>query len=1306
MVCSRMAASAARTACVRTAPTIALCALLAVVLAAFGLATSARAATLGAIGVGAGEFKSPSGLAVDQETGEVFVADTNNDRIDVFSASGAFLRAFGWGVASDVETLQTCTTRCFPAFAGSGSGELEAPEGIAVDNDPLSASHGDVYVWDRGNHRVQKFTASGEFVLMFGGEVNAVTKGDVCLAEEACKEGVEGSAPGEFRATTGDVVAVDPAGVVYVGDQGRVQEFNSSGSLEGIVSLAGVGAIGQLAVDSAKALYVKGGGFSGVRKYDLAGNVLGTARDATGAPSTIAVSGETLFVGDASGTPHVLQFSAEGELRKRFGAGASAAAGLAFGALADAVYALPFGGPAAIVPVPPNGPLVVAQSAGAVQPESADLSAVVNPEGPQATSYRFEYGPTSAYGSSSPTTPLGGGSFEDQEASATISGLTPGSTYHFRVVVSNAASETSVGPDETIATAPPVAIDGESVGGVSASSAQLRAQLNPHGATTEYHFEYGRTTAYEQSLPNPPAIAEGTTDVEVSLPIQELAADTTYHYRVVARNAFGESRGADHTFTTQGAASTALIDGRAWEMVSPPEKQGADIEAIAKEGAVIEAAEDGASMTYAAKSPVTKQAEGNRSIANSQVLSNRTSPGSWSTRDIATPHEEVAGLAPSEQSEYKLFSSNLETGLVEPHGATPLSAQATEKTPYRREADGSYTPLVTPANVPPGVKFGGVEGDVGSFGGSPVLVTATPDDAHVLLSSPQPLTPGVSYVSEEMQNVFDWTAGKLSLVSILPNGRAASSEGLIAFVGAATSQSLNAAMVRNAISTNGSRVVFSVLPADHIYMRDLALGQTVQLDAPEPGFKVVHSEFLPIYQDASSDGSRVFFLDAERLTADSTASKGENHENAGYDLYECEMSAAGGHLACALHDLSVDANPGEGADVLSVIGADETGRYVYFVANGRLSPGAVAGNCPSSGTVVTEAQSCNLYVRDTVSGVTRLIAVLSGRDFRDWRPEGAGTDLGGVTSRVSPDGGYLAFMSDRPLTGFDNHDLKSGEPDEEVFEYDLDAGSLTCVSCASSGVRPEGVLDVGGFPGLLVDRPTLWEGHWLAASLPGWTKVSTGHALYQSRYLSDSGRLFFNSATPLVPSDVNGVEDVYEYEPPDVGACELASGCVGLISSGTSSEESAFMDASADGSDVFFLTLAQLLPTEDTDNAFDIYDAHVCSSAAPCATPASTSAPPCGSAETCRGAPAPQPDVFGAPASQTSGGPGNPPVAPAAPVAKPKPPTRAQKLAAALKACKKDKSKKKRSACERSARKRYAPPKPAKKKAKQGARKR
>jgi hypothetical protein len=290
-----------------------------------------------------------------------------------------------------------------------------------------------------------------------------------------------------------------------------------------------------------------------------------------------------------------------------------------------------------------------------------------------------------------------------------------------------------------------------------------------------------------------------------------------------------------------------------------------------------------------------------------------------------------------------------------------------------------------------------------------------------------------------------------------------------------------------------------------------------------------------------------------------------------------------------------------------------------------------------------------------------------------------------MTARVSPNGRYLAFMSERSLSGYDNRDAQSGARDEEVFVYDNEASRLTCASCDPSGQRPAGVFDSGVYPGLLVDRPGLWPGRWLAGSIPGWTRIDLFHALHQARYLSDEGRLFFNSPVGLVAGDGNGTQDVYEYEPQGVGSCESASGCVNLISSGSSSEESALLDASESGGDVFFLSAAQL-SLADEDSAFDVYDAHVCSEGG-CPPQAIGSPPPCASADACRAAPTPQPGSFSAPASSSFSGAGNP----TAPTSKAKAKlTRAQHLAKALAACKK-KPKRKRAACRRAAHKRYGP---------------
>ena len=258
-----------------------------------------------------------------------------------------------------------------------------------------------------------------------------------------------------------------------------------------------------------------------------------------------------------------------------------------------------------------------------------------------------------------------------------------------------------------------------------------------------------------------------------------------------------------------------------------------------------------------------------------------------------------------------------------------------------------------------------------------------------------------------------------------------------------------------------------------------------------------------------------------------------------------------------------------------------------------------------------------------------------------------------------------------------------------------------CASCNPTGARPEGTYETGDYEEKLVDYPTIWRNRWQAANIPGWDSEEPhfGRYLAQSRYLSDNGRLFFNSSDALVPGDVNGKEDVYEYEPEGVGSCqganhgqntgdvfdEAAGGCMALISSGTSGEESAFMDASETGGDVFFMTLTRLA-AQDYDTSLDVYDAHECTEAAPCAPAPALVPPPCSTGDACKAAPTPQPAIFGAPSSATFSGAGN--ITSSSAAVTPRSAGRSQKLAKALKLCGRE-HKRRRAACRRKAEKRY-----------------
>ena len=155
----------------------------------------------GSFGSGDGQFNQPRGVAVDG-SGNVFVDDTGNNRIQKFTNTGTFLLSFGWGVADGMAAFETCTTGCQAGIFGSGDGQFNFPNGLAVDGS------GNVFVADTNNDRIQKFTNTGTFLTKWGST---------------------GSGDGQFAAPRG--VAVDGSGNVFVAEQNndRVQKFDGNG---------------------------------------------------------------------------------------------------------------------------------------------------------------------------------------------------------------------------------------------------------------------------------------------------------------------------------------------------------------------------------------------------------------------------------------------------------------------------------------------------------------------------------------------------------------------------------------------------------------------------------------------------------------------------------------------------------------------------------------------------------------------------------------------------------------------------------------------------------------------------------------------------------------------------------------------------------------------------------------------------------------------------------------------------------------------------------------------------------------------
>lgn len=182
--------------------------------------------------------------------------------------------------------------------------------------------------------------------------------------------------------------------------------------------------------------------------------------------------------------------------------------------------------------------------------ETLNVEGLVSPRG-VATTYRWQFGPTTSYGFE--TAPIGFASPRgSQQVSSTLTGLQADTTYHYRLVATNAFG-TSFGVDRTQRTAlplPPLAVT-EPVQEIGAAAARLGGTVTPRGTTTAARFEWGTTTAYGQITAEQAVGATGTRPISFAL--GGLAPDTEYHYRVIAASSRGATVGQDLTFRTAPA---------------------------------------------------------------------------------------------------------------------------------------------------------------------------------------------------------------------------------------------------------------------------------------------------------------------------------------------------------------------------------------------------------------------------------------------------------------------------------------------------------------------------------------------------------------------------------------------------------------------------------------------------------------------------------------------------------------------------------------------------------------------------------
>jgi len=1029
-------------------------------------------------GEDSGRLGGPEAVAVNQETGHVYVAERTNARVSEFDPWGQFVRAWGWGVDDGASEFQICEADCQGGVKGPGPGQFQRQIGIAVGPD------GSVYAGDPDNFRIEKFDSEGHFLLEWG---------------------EEGTGPGQFHQIQfGQYLAAGPDGTIYVAEEGRVQAFESDGTFKEEIPFEGDLAplagkrVSDLAVDADGNLYITaylgGKSVEEIIKFNTAGELVAPGSFPLAEPFDLALdSAGNLYTTEVF--REIVEFDKDANLLIAPGSG--------FGSVAPPITGL--------------------ASSSACGIEGSDLFASANNGTTEA--FITAYGPP---------------------------------------------------PDPDICPPPvtPPTITRQFASSVSSGSAAVNADINPHfWPDTTFYVEYGpgkcseggctsRQPAGDQLLTE--EVVDRSIAAEVNL--DGLESGTEYHYRFVAESGGGgPTVGGEKTFKTFGpseqltcpndgfrtGAAAFLSDCRAYEMVSPVDKGGGEIFTL------LNSLNEPASLNQSSLSGDRITYSSYRSFANpksapvtAQYLASRGGSG-WSTQPISpprgTPH---SGLGPTVETQFRAFSSDLCEAWLVHDTDPPLAPDAPENFPnlYKTnlcDGEDSYETMTT--SPPEGQIPDAYRVTVQGF---------SVDGTHTVFRARGKLTENAA-INTNYQ-CYEHFEGKLRLVSLLPSGQPNPSN---CSVGMAYGAERPApAQLHNAVSQDGSRIYWTAgsLPAvekGRIYLR--VNGKNPTLAVSQAGESLSETPAESNYWTASPDGSKAIY---------STGSLSSGKA----DAYEYRIADKSTHLIAH--------------KVAGYLGSSGDASIIYLASKEVLSGTNGEGKSPVAGEP-------NLYRYEAGDGSFHFVAVLSALDADSdgWSPLSNRTSF--HTARVSEDGRIAAFMSTASLTGFDNVDVNSGEADAEVFRYDAQAGGgeggLTCVSCNPTGIAPTGrelTLVADGAASL---------GIWAAAQL-----VPSEAPLGARRSLPEGGnRVLFESFEPLVGRDTNEKQDVYQWSAVGAGRCTEASGdysptnsgCLALISSGQSTRDAKFVDASADGRDVFFTTASSLVAQDP--GLIDLYDA-------------------------------------------------------------------------------------------------------------------
>lgn len=608
----------------------------------------------------------------------------------------------------------------------------------------------------------------------------------------------------------------------------------------------------------------------------------------------------------------------------------------------------------------------------------------------------------------------------------------------------------------------PPRVVSESAGGVGVSSATLSAEIDADGYDTRYRFQYGTAgPCAEDPCAEAPIggadLGASTEDVAAAATIAGLSSGTTYYYRVVASNGYGDTvDGSGQTLTTFPAGLPRLPDERGYELVSPTEKDGGDVfvngggedEPGAFIGAYMprQSSSDGEAVVYEG-APFA--ATGEASV-NDEYLSTRTASG-WQTHDLSPV------VTTGAEEGFVAVSTDLSLGVL---------------------SESSQWPALAP-------EAPGGEGDLylaGTTGGSFTPLLGEPGEPTFRAAS----SSLSNLVYARGGNLYEWDTadGRSSPVNVLPNGAtqtgAVLGSGRELIVPRPEGELNEGADFDNAVSANGSRVYWSDEASGQVYMREdgtrtLGLPDSAKfVTASADGLKVLlddgyvyelnvgEGDFEAIYSlsegkggfqgilGASEDLSTIYFVDTAELTGDKENEYGAHAEPDADNLYYWREGSVTfvATLASTDNESVVGGSSGDWRVSPTNRSAETSpnGRYLAFVSGARLT--RFDNESTDGGCGATKSRPCaEVFVYDSV---TNHLACASCNPT-GVRPLGAST-LSSI-SYSPPIGDYLAqprYMLNDGRLFFESADALSpydggavGGKSYSVYEYEP-AGLGSC----------------------------------------------------------------------------------------------------------------------------------------------------------------------------------------------------------------------------------------------------------------------